>query len=356
MAQPVSSPGDETHSLTVKLNPAKDVPLRNLRQDAQGWYLFVNENWIPSSDEVEDRKLRHHLMERWAVADQAYRDVNSCFLNSLTTHYLTVYLTGISSTGKVPGRSTLNHAANYRHLVKILICCYLPEGLSGNHVLQGVIGSVPQPRIPTMITTTTYRPDAIAVDNTIPSEFLNEADFRAISMTHDGFAFFSPCTGIWFIIDQTDLDTGRMTLVSFNPDGTARDHIKLCPWNMAPLVNRYSGLAWPLRRLICEQVGGGRNLNQPIDMDIPLLDLLETTCRDGKFPMHPDCNREQWTEVIERVAPGYLELETQGRGNLRVIDASVIPVISDCHIQNSVYLIAEKGAEAIKEDHGDLYV
>lgn len=48
-------------------------------------------------------------------------------------------------------------------------------------------------------------------------------------------------------------------------------------------------------------------------------------------------------------------LKVYGVKNLRVIDASSIPVIPDCRIQNSVYMVAEKGADAIKRDHKDLY-
>lgn len=49
------------------------------------------------------------------------------------------------------------------------------------------------------------------------------------------------------------------------------------------------------------------------------------------------------------------KLKVFGVKNLRVIDASAIPVIPDCRIQNSVYMVAEKGADAIKADHKDLY-
>ncbi|PYH43762.1 GMC family oxidoreductase [Aspergillus saccharolyticus JOP 1030-1] len=48
-------------------------------------------------------------------------------------------------------------------------------------------------------------------------------------------------------------------------------------------------------------------------------------------------------------------LRVHGIRNLRVADASVIPVIPDCRIQNSVYMIGEKGADLIKADHRDLY-
>ena len=36
------------------------------------------------------------------------------------------------------------------------------------------------------------------------------------------------------------------------------------------------------------------------------------------------------------------KLRVHGIKNLRVIDASIMPVIPDCRIQNSVYMIGEK--------------
>ena len=71
-------------------------------------------------------------------------------------------------------------------------------------------------------------------------------------------------------------------------------------------------------------------------------------------------------------------LKVHGIKNLRVVDASIFPVIPDCRIQNVVYMVAEKvrpsrttdeyvgrrcvltwlsqGADIIKEDHADLFV
>jgi choline dehydrogenase-like flavoprotein len=49
------------------------------------------------------------------------------------------------------------------------------------------------------------------------------------------------------------------------------------------------------------------------------------------------------------------KLRVHGIKGLRVIDASIIPVIPDCRIQNSVYMVGEKGADCIKADHKDLY-
>ncbi|KAH7074077.1 oxidoreductase [Paraphoma chrysanthemicola] len=49
-------------------------------------------------------------------------------------------------------------------------------------------------------------------------------------------------------------------------------------------------------------------------------------------------------------------LKVYGAQNLRVIDASIIPVIPDCRIQNSVYMIGEKGADIIKAEYPELHM
>jgi choline dehydrogenase-like flavoprotein len=42
------------------------------------------------------------------------------------------------------------------------------------------------------------------------------------------------------------------------------------------------------------------------------------------------------------------ELKVYGTSNLRVIDVSIMPTVPSAHLQNSVYAIAEKGADMIK--------
>jgi choline dehydrogenase len=56
-----------------------------------------------------------------------------------------------------------------------------------------------------------------------------------------------------------------------------------------------------------------------------------------------------------RMGPTIDEGVVNGVRNLRVIDASVFPIIPDARIQNPVYMVAEKGADMIKQDHPALY-
>ncbi|RAQ60722.1 hypothetical protein COH20_012537 [Aspergillus flavus] len=50
-------------------------------------------------------------------------------------------------------------------------------------------------------------------------------------------------------------------------------------------------------------------------MDLPILDLLESTRQSNRF-LHPAyCSRSNWdvwARIIEQSVPGYLELEEQG--------------------------------------------
>ncbi|KAI9666009.1 MAG: hypothetical protein M1821_003944 [Bathelium mastoideum] len=90
--------------------------------------------------------------------------------------------------------------------------------------------------------------------------------------------------------------------------------------------------------------------------EMPLHDdeLMKRTVLDrSQTSFHP-CGTARLSKNIQQgvVDPS---LKVHGIGNLRVIDASVIPVIPDCRIQNSVYMVGEKGADLIKRDHQDIY-
>jgi len=45
-------------------------------------------------------------------------------------------------------------------------------------------------------------------------------------------------------------------------------------------------------------------------------------------------------------------LKVYGVQGLRIVDASIMPVVPDQHTQGPVYMVAEKAATMIKEDFG----
>jgi choline dehydrogenase-like flavoprotein len=47
----------------------------------------------------------------------------------------------------------------------------------------------------------------------------------------------------------------------------------------------------------------------------------------------------------------YARLVVHGTSNLRVVDASIFPITLKGNILSSVYAVAEKGRETIREDH-----
>lgn len=92
----------------------------------------------------------------------------------------------------------------------------------------------------------------------------------------------------------------------------------------------------------------------PWDMPLDDDEAMKRAVLDrSQTSFHP-CGTARLSQNIEQgvVDPG---LRVHGIKGLRVIDASVIPVIPDCRIQNSVYMVAEKGADAIKGSHTDIY-
>lgn len=90
--------------------------------------------------------------------------------------------------------------------------------------------------------------------------------------------------------------------------------------------------------------------DMPLDNDEEMRRAVLDRCQTA---FHP-CGTNRLSKDIGQgvVDP---ELKVHGIKNLRVIDASIIPVIPDCRIQNSVYMIGEKGADMIKAEHKDLF-
>lgn len=99
-----------------------------------------------------------------------------------------------------------------------------------------------------------------------------------------------------------------------------------------------------------EHVVGEYPWDMPLDSDAEMRRVVLDRCQTA---FHP-CGTLRLSKNIEQGVVD-AQLKVHGVRKLRVIDASVIPVIPDCRIQNSVYMVGEKGADMIKAEHADLY-
>ena len=81
----------------------------------------------------------------------------------------------------------------------------------------------------------------------------------------------------------------------------------------------------------------------PLGSDVEMRRAVLDRCQTA---FHPCCTYN----LLKSIGQGLVDpnLKVHGIKNLRVIDASIIPVIPDCRIQNSVYIVGEKGADIIK--------
>ncbi|KAJ5503651.1 Glucose-methanol-choline oxidoreductase [Penicillium fimorum] len=101
--------------------------------------------------------------------------------------------------------------------------------------------------------------------------------------------------------------------------------------------------------------------------------MKEIIAEDFPWPMPRESDEEMDRLILDRAQTGYhpcgtarlshdidqgvvdSELRVHGAKRLRIVDASIIPVIPDCRIQNAVYMIGEKGADIIKAAYPELY-
>ena len=88
----------------------------------------------------------------------------------------------------------------------------------------------------------------------------------------------------------------------------------------------------------------------PLDSDEEMRRAVLDRCQTA---FHPCAT----ARLSKNIGQGVVDpqLKVHGIKKLRIIDASIMPVILDCRIQNSIYMIGEKGADMIKAEYEDLF-
>ncbi|KAJ5117263.1 hypothetical protein N7448_004201 [Penicillium atrosanguineum] len=283
---------------SVRPHPSGDLSAESIHDEIKGWLEFITEQWTPLPNPEEDLHQRRNLIEKWAAADQSFRDsydLRASFQTSsppaLQTLPPTLEQRFICSAPV--NRET--HPTNYTNLLKILIILYLSQSAGGHPFSHAKAGESPNPQFPTFIAADSNL--EVAGQDLLAALFLQNADFRMIAISRTGTVLFHNLAHrLWFIIDQSGLDSGRVSLVQFGPNGQAMLAVARRPFNLGEM-----------------DIGGDDDKNEPLDMNCKILDILEGIEGRGEFRVAGWGNRETWARDIERCAPGYLELEANGR-------------------------------------------
>ncbi len=75
-------------------------------------------------------------------------------------------------------------------------------------------------------------------------------------------------------------------------------------------------------------------------------EILEWVARDAETALHPSCTCRMGSDRLSVVDPETLRVH--GTNGLRVVDASVMPLVTNANIYAPVMMIAEKAADAIR--------
>jgi choline dehydrogenase len=185
-----------------------------------------------------------------------------------------------------------------------------------------------------------------------------ELDFVCMFGTAFQWHYPTPKTGCYISV-VVDLvrpvsESGEVTLNSADPLVQPNINLNFLADDLDIIAMR-EGIRWSYDLLLHGE--GFKDIvvdeypwNMPLDSDE---EMKKAVLERAQTAFHP-CGTARLSKNIDQgvVDP---QLRVHGIKNLRVIDASVIPIIPDCRIQNSVYMIGEKGADMIKAQHKDLY-
>lgn len=74
-------------------------------------------------------------------------------------------------------------------------------------------------------------------------------------------------------------------------------------------------------------------------------EILDWVAADGETALHPSCTCKMGNDAMSVVDPD--SMKVHGLENLRIVDASVMPYVTNGNIYSPVMMIAEKAADMI---------
>ena len=120
-----------------------------------------------------------------------------------------------------------------------------------------------------------------------------------MAMTRQGTVVFTDGFGSILFADQEALDTGKLLMCDFANNGEIYESARIGIWLMQQLWRRRSDGLYEM------DIVRHSLRNAPMDMDPPLLDVMDELVGSSKY----EGGIDEWMAYIERYAPGYLDME-----------------------------------------------
>jgi hypothetical protein len=148
-----------------------------------------------------------------------------------------------------------NHPENRARLVKFAILLY-DYDIEAGHCIDSHI-----PSEAILNPATTNDP---SVEDFLPWADLETANFLSIYLTHTGTVIYFGQLGTYILVDELGLQTGRLTFVQYEINGTVQESVEIRPFNMKSpnLRAHHSGSRGRPEDIRCVD-GGYRHQNQP---------------------------------------------------------------------------------------------
>ncbi|KAK9794212.1 putative HNH nuclease domain-containing protein [Seiridium cardinale] len=308
----------------------------DLAEEVKGWQLFLEpvltypkknkENSVPREPGNEDENFevsqRRRLVEQWALMDQEERDAyqdrapdrddGECWYPDALEGDLSRNLQEYGFCNLVVGQP---QGPRDRALwAKMRVLLYRLDGQDGTSfgdVGGGGIEELP-PRPPV---------DGIASQGTVvrPEDlyrwlWVEPARFDHMAMTRQGTVVFHQCETGMFFVDQEALETGRLRLCEIENNGQVVADARVWPVFAYHVSSLIHGLSRSVDEVEEDGFIDNEGFNDVLDMEKPVLELLEAMKAAVKIFPGTHVSAEQWERDIERYAPGYREAEHRGGG------------------------------------------
>ncbi|PYH78039.1 hypothetical protein BO82DRAFT_435301 [Aspergillus uvarum CBS 121591] len=305
---------------TVRLHPGIDLDDDDLLEEIKGWCLFVKESraQIPNLD--KDVTNRRGLIQKWASADQSFRD---SYHQRAPLPATDVWDTLRQSPPFICLVDQPYTPENYVRITKLLILLYIHLGRDCGHPFSHHGVWYPTSQLPGFLLDPATSASAVSPEDrarlltpaNIPtSSWLEPADLGMIALTRAGTVVFPnlSCQAFYILDDQSCYD-GRLLLLHFAPNGQVAHQARMLPWNLGPLTSFRYSLWHSWAELMEDSPYTHPRWNRPIDMHLPLLDIMASLTAREDLEQFNDASQEEWAEEFERFAPEFLAYERQNR-------------------------------------------